>query len=60
MPKGTKIADCVEQVMAKGHSKPSAIRICQASTGMSYQTGKPSKAARARKRLAKAMRKHKR
>jgi len=57
MPEGTKIARCVHDVMAKGHSKVSAIKICQASTGMSYQTGKPSKHRQA---IRKAMAKHRR
>lgn len=43
MPQGTKVAKCVGDVMKQGHDKVSAIRICQTSTGMSYQTGKPSK-----------------
>uniref|UniRef100_A0A6M3LHU7 Uncharacterized protein n=1 Tax=viral metagenome TaxID=1070528 RepID=A0A6M3LHU7_9ZZZZ len=43
MPKGTKVAKCVEDVMAQGKSKVSAIKICQKSTGMSYATGKKSK-----------------
>ncbi len=43
MPKGTKVYRCVQKVKSKGHSKVSAIRICQASTGMSYITGKKAK-----------------
>jgi len=43
MPKGTKVHKCVQKVMKTGKSKPSAIRICQASTGQSYQTGRKSK-----------------
>lgn len=48
MPKGTKVADCVARMMAAGHVKASAIRICQASTGQSYRTGKKSKKRRGR------------
>ena len=43
MPKGTKVAKCVEDVMAQGKSKVSAIKICQKSTGQSYMTGRKSK-----------------
>ena len=43
MPKGTKVHKCVQKVMKKGHSKASAIRICQASTKQSYKTGRKSK-----------------
>jgi len=43
MPEGTKVADCVARVMAKGLDKPNAIRICQKSTGQSYMSGKKSK-----------------
>jgi len=42
MPHDTKVGKCVGKVMGTGKSKPSAIRICQASTGMSYKTGKKS------------------
>lgn len=44
MPKGTKVHRCVIDLMAKGHSKASAIRICQKSTGQSYATGERSEA----------------
>lgn len=40
MPKGTKVARCVEQVKAKGKG-PNPYAVCQASTGQSYATGKP-------------------
>jgi hypothetical protein len=53
MPEDSKVARCVKKVMAQGHSKASAIRICQASTGQSYQTGQRAK-------LGRAIRKHKR
>lgn len=43
MPKGTKVSDCVERLMAQGHAEANAIRICQDSTGQSYMTGKKSK-----------------
>lgn len=40
MPKGTKVARCVEQVKKKGGGvNPYAV--CQKSTGESYATGKP-------------------
>ncbi len=45
MPKGTKVARCVEHVEDQGHDKVSAIKICQTSTGDAYSTGKPSKKA---------------
>jgi len=43
MPKGTKVYKCVHDLIKKGRSKVSAIRICQKSTGMSYKTGEKSK-----------------
>jgi len=43
MPKGTKVYRCVQKVKKSGKSKPSAIRICQKSTGQSYKTGRKSK-----------------
>ena len=43
MPKNSMVGRCVSKVQKKGHSKPSAIRICQTSTGQSYKTGKKSK-----------------
>jgi len=43
MPKGTKVYRCVHSLMKKGRSKKSAIKICQASTGQSYKTGRKSK-----------------
>lgn len=43
MPKGTKVHACVEDLKRQGYSEESAIRICQKSTGQSYQTGKPPK-----------------
>lgn len=52
MPEGTKVAKCVKDVQKKGKGKVSAIKICQTSTGQSYQTGKPSKAA-AKRRASK-------
>lgn len=42
-PVGTRVHRCVQRLVAKGHSKPSAIRICQKSTGQAYATGKPPK-----------------
>ena len=43
MPKGTKVARCVEHVQRQGKGKGPAIAICQKATGLSYQTGKPPK-----------------
>lgn len=43
MPKNSKVAQCVVKVMKTGKDKPAAIRICQATTGQSYQTGKKAK-----------------
>lgn len=40
MPKGTKVARCVEKVKAKG-GNVNPFAVCQASTGQSYKTGKP-------------------
>ena len=44
VPKGTKVYRCVHDLMKKGRSKVSAIKICQESTGQSYKTGEKSKA----------------
>jgi len=42
MPKGTKVARCVEKVKKSGKDvNPYAV--CQASTGQSYATGKKLK-----------------
>jgi len=50
MPADSKVARCVREVMANSKlSKVSAIRICQKSTGQSYETGKPSRAKLRRK-----------
>ena len=38
MPKGTRVARCVEKVKAKGGVNPYAV--CQSSTNQSYATGK--------------------
>ncbi len=43
MPKGTKVAKCVDKILRKGKSKASAIAICQTSTKMSYKTDKKTK-----------------
>ena len=40
MPKGTRVAKCVEKVKKSG-SKVNPYAVCQASTGQSYKTGKP-------------------
>ena len=42
MPKGTRVAKCVEDVKAKG-SKVNPYAVCQASTKQSYATGKSLK-----------------
>lgn len=43
-PQNSSVGRCVKKLVAKGKSKASAIRICQASTGLSYATGKKPKA----------------
>ena len=43
MPANSKVGRCVRKVQRSGKAKPNAIRICQASTGQSYKTGKKSK-----------------
>lgn len=43
MPKGTRVAKCVKDVMKKGKEKPNAIRICQSATGQAYATGRKPK-----------------
>ena len=53
MPKGTKVARCVKDVQKKGKGKVSAIKICQTSTGMSYETGRKAKTHKGTKRRAK-------
>lgn len=40
MPRNTKVAKCVSDVMKSGKSKGSAIAICQSATHQSYQSGK--------------------
>lgn len=47
MPKGTKVARCVDKVQKQGKAKGNAIAICQASTGKSYATGKKPKKKKA-------------
>ena len=42
MPKGTRVAKCVEKVKA-GNSNVNPYAACQASTLQSYKTGKPLK-----------------
>lgn len=42
MPKGTKVARCVEKVKKKG-GNVNPYAACQASTGQSYKTGKKIK-----------------
>lgn len=45
MPKGTKVDDCYQKLKTtKGVA--SAVRICQASTGLALATGKPPKGKR--------------
>ena len=40
MPKGTRVAKCVEKVKKSG-SKVNPYAVCTASTGQVYKTGKP-------------------
>lgn len=40
MPKGTRVARCVEKVKRKG-GNVNPYAVCQASTSQSYTTGKP-------------------
>jgi len=47
MPKGTRVARCVEKVKAKG-GKANAYAVCQASTHQSYKTGKALKKGKKR------------
>jgi hypothetical protein len=42
MPKGTKVARCVEKVKASG-GKVNPYAVCQKATKQSYATGKPLK-----------------
>lgn len=46
MPKGTKVHSCYEKVRKGGASKGKAARVCQAATGQSLKTGKPTKKRR--------------
>lgn len=50
MPKNSKVGMCVRKVQRSGKSKVSAIRICQKSTGQSYNTGKKIKKKKKSKR----------
>jgi len=43
MPKGTRVYRCVQSLIAQGWDKVTAIKICQESTGQSYQKGEASK-----------------
>jgi hypothetical protein len=43
MPEGTRVAKCVEKLMAKGYDKANAIRMCQKTTKQAYMTGKRPK-----------------
>ena len=43
MPKDSKVGRCVSKVQKSGKDKVAAIKICQASTKMSYATGKKVK-----------------
>lgn len=45
MPSNTKVGRCVRKVK-RTRSTGSAIRICQASTGQSYKTGRKPKKKR--------------
>lgn len=48
MPKGTKVAKCVEKVKKSG-SKVNAYAVCQKATGQSYATGKKLPAKKKKK-----------
>lgn len=52
MPKNSKVGRCVSKVQKTGKSKGSSIAICQAScqasTGMSYKTGRKPKGKRSK------------
>ncbi len=53
MPKGTRVARCVEKVKKKGGGM-NPYAVCQAATGQSYATGKPlRKRTQARKGASK-------
>ena len=43
MPKGTKVHNLYDKLLQKGYSKGKAVRIAQAQTGQSLETGKPAK-----------------
>lgn len=43
MPKGTKVHKLYEDLLEKGYSTESAVRIAQAKTGQALATGKPPK-----------------
>lgn len=43
MPKGTKVAKCVEKVAAKSGKGANPYAVCQASSGQNYKTGKSIK-----------------
>jgi len=47
MPTNPKTARCVKHVMDKGKDKVSAIKICQASTGIPYHKKSASTHAKA-------------
>jgi hypothetical protein len=43
MPKGTKVDDLYEELLAQGKTPQEAARIAQAKTGLSLKTGLPPK-----------------
>lgn len=43
MPKGTKVHDMYDAMVAEGMSKGKAARIAQSKTGQALATGKPPK-----------------
>ena len=43
MPKGSAVHKMYDALLQKGYSKEKAVRIAQAKTGQSLQTGKPPK-----------------
>lgn len=50
MPKGTKVARCVEHVKKKGSKGVNPYAVCQKSTGQSYATGRSTRKQRGQAR----------
>lgn len=53
MPEGTKVHNLYKELLGKGYSKESAVRIAQARTGLSLMTGKKPKGRRERGNVSK-------